>query len=135
VLTSIFFLALAFAPLTSLIAMLELAARVLIDAGFTRRRAVLVAGGLGFLMGVPSALSMSFFDSQDFVWGVGLMLSGFFFALAVVRYGVTRFRTELINTADSDIRIGRWWDRVIYLVLIQAVVLMGWWLYQAADLS
>ncbi|HEX6926947.1 MAG TPA: sodium-dependent transporter [Longimicrobiaceae bacterium] len=135
VLTSIFFLALAFAALTSLIAMIELAARVLIDAGFTRRRAMILTGILGFLMGVPSALSMGFFENQDFVWGVGLMLSGFFFALAVVRYGVTRFRTELINAETSDLRIGRWWDGVIYLVLVQAIVLMGWWLYQATDFS
>src|SRR5690606_7071772 len=126
---------LAFAALSSLIAMLELASRVLIDGGMPRERAVALAGGLGFLMGVPSALSMGFFDNQDFVWGVGLMLSGFFFALAVVRYGVTRFRTELVNTASSDLRIGRWWDVVIYAVLVQAVVLMGWWLYQAAYLT
>lgn len=135
VLTSIFFLALAFAALTSLIAMLELASRVLIDTGISRARAVGVAGGLGFLMGIPSALSMDFFDNQDFVWGVGLMLSGFFFALAVVRYGVARFRAEFVNTAEADIRIGRWWDIVIYAVLVEAVVLMGWWVYQATDLT
>ncbi|HEX6071355.1 MAG TPA: sodium-dependent transporter [Longimicrobiaceae bacterium] len=134
-LTSIFFLALAFAALTSLIAMIELAARVLIDGGMTRRRAVPLVGALGFLLGVPSALSMDVFDNQDFVWGVGLMLSGFFFAFAVVKYGVTRFRLEFINTASSDVRVGRWWDLVIYAVLAEAVVLMGWWLYQATDLS
>lgn len=134
-LTSLFFLALAFAALSSLIAMIELASRVLIDRGMPRRRAVMVAGGLGFLMGIPSALSMAVFDNQDFVWGVGLMLSGFFFALAVVRYGVTRFREELVNTASSDIRVGRWWDWAIRFVLVQAVVLMGWWLYQATDVT
>ena len=134
-LTSVFFLALAFAAITSLIAMIELASRVMIDRGMPRRRAVLLAGGLGFAMGVPSALSMAFFDNQDFVWGVGLMLSGFFFALAVVRYGVTRFREEFVNTATADIRVGRWWDYAIYFVLVQAVVLMGWWLYQATDLT
>ena len=135
VLTSIFFLALAFAAITSLIAMIELSARVLIDGGMARTRAVAISGGLGFLMGVPSALSMGFFENQDFVWGVGLMLSGFFFALAVVRYGVTKFRNELINTAEADIRIGRWWDLVIYAVMVEAVVLMGWWMYQATDFS
>src|SRR5690606_8931271 len=55
-LTSIFFLALAFAAISSLIAMLELATRVLIDGGMPRGRAVALAGGLGFLLGVPSAL-------------------------------------------------------------------------------
>jgi hypothetical protein len=135
VLTGVFFLALAFAALSSLIAMIELAARVLIDGGMARSRAVLLAGGLGFILGVPSALSMNVFDNQDFVWGVGLMLSGFFFAFAVVRYGVTRFRREFINTESSDIRVGGWWDVLIYAVMLQAVVLMGWWVYQAADLT
>src|SRR5690606_27532981 len=84
-------------------------------------------------LGVPSALDMAFFDNQDFVWGVGLMLSGFFFAFAVVRYGVRQFRERFINGEGADVRIGPWWDRAMYLVLVQAVVLMGWWLYQAID--
>lgn len=132
-LTALFFLALAFAAITSLISMIELATRVLVDGGMTRGRAIVLVGGAGFLLGIPSALSMPFFDNQDFVWGVGLMLSGFFFAFAVVRYGVRRFRETFINTPSSDIRIGGWWDGVIRLVLVQAVVLMGWWMYQAID--
>jgi neurotransmitter:Na+ symporter, NSS family len=113
--------------------MIELATRILIDGGATRRRAITLVGSLGFLLGVPSALSMAFFDNQDWVWGVGLMLSGFFFAFAVVRFGATRFRERFVNTPDSDLRIGRWWDLAIYLVMVQAVVLMGWWLWQAVD--
>jgi SNF family Na+-dependent transporter len=132
-LTAIFFLALAFAALSSLIAMIELATRILIDGGATRRRAITLVGSLGFLLGVPSALSMAFFDNQDWVWGVGLMLSGFFFAFAVVRFGAARFRALFVNTPDSDLRIGGWWDFAIYAVMVQAVVLMGWWLWQAVD--
>jgi SNF family Na+-dependent transporter len=132
-LTSIFFLALAFAAISSLIAMIELATRVLVDAGIDRRRAVVTVGGVGFLLGIPSALNMAFFDNQDFVWGVGLMLSGFFFAFAMSRFGTSRFRARFINSDASDIRIGRWWDWVIYLVMAQAIVLMAWWLYQAID--
>ena len=135
VLTSLFFLALAFAAISSLISMIELVTRVLIDGGMTRPRAISAVGLAGFLLGIPSALSMAFFDNQDWVWGVGLMLSGFFFAFAVVRYGVSDFRARFINTADADIRIGRWWDAAIYLVLVQAIVLMGWWLWQAIDLA
>jgi SNF family Na+-dependent transporter len=132
-LTAIFFLALAFAALSSLIAMIELATRILIDGGATRKRAITLVGSLGFLLGVPSALSMAFFDNQDWVWGVGLMLSGFFFAFAVVRFGAARFRARFVNTPDSDLRIGRWWDIAIYAVMVQAVVLMAWWLWQAVD--
>ena len=59
------------------------------------------------------------------------LLSGFFFAFAVVRYGVSRWRETYLNTPDSDVRIGAWWDWAIRLVLVEAVVLMVWWLYQA----
>ncbi|HUE77157.1 MAG TPA: sodium-dependent transporter [Longimicrobiales bacterium] len=129
-LTSLFFLALAFAAISSLIAMIELAVRVLVDGGATRSRAIWIVGGMGFLLGVPSALSMTVFDNQDWVWGVGLMVSGLFFAVAVLRYGVTRFREELINHENADLRIGRWWDWAIRLVVVQAVVLIVWWFAQ-----
>lgn len=128
----LFFLALLFAAWTSLISMVELAVRVLVDGGATRKRAILWVAAAGFLFGVPSALSLGFFGNQDFVWGVGLMLSGFFFAFAVVRYGVRRFREELVNQAGSDIRIGRWWDVAIVFCLVEATVLVGWWFAQAA---
>ncbi len=60
------------------------------------------------------------------------MVSGLFFAIAVITAGVRRFRTHQLNHADSDIRIGAWWEVVIsVLVPLQAVVLMGWWLVQA----
>ena len=127
----LFFLALSFAAWTSLVAMIELPSRVLRDAGIPRGRAIGIVGIASLLCGVPSALNMDFFHNQDWVWGAGLMLSGFFFAFAVVRYGVTEWRRTFINTSDSDIRIGAWWDWAIRLVLVQAVVLMGWFLWQA----
>jgi NSS family neurotransmitter:Na+ symporter len=128
---ALFFLALTFAAWTSLVAMVELATRILRDLGMTRGHAIATVGGAGLLFGVPSALRLGFFQNQDWVWGVGLMLSGFFFAFAVLRYGVTRFRERFINQAGSDIRIGAWWDWAIRLVAVQAVVLMGWWLWSA----
>ncbi len=126
----IFFLALVFAAWSSLVAMVELASRVVMDLGLPRTQAIAVVGIAGLLMGVPSALNMAFFQNQDFVWGVGLMLSGFFFAIAVLRYGVTNWRNEFLNTGDSDIHIGAWWDWAIRLVVVQAVVLIVWWLWQ-----
>ncbi len=126
----LFFLALVFAAWTSLISMIELATRVLQDGGMARRRAIWLVGGFGFLLGVPSALSQNVFADQDFVWGVGLMVSGLFFAFAVLRYGVRRFREQLVNTADSDIRIGVWWEWAIRLVVVEAIVLIVWWIAQ-----
>ncbi len=132
---SLFFLALVFAAWSSLVAMIELASRILRDLGMSRQKAIVAVGVSGFLMGIPSALNTGFFQNQDWVWGVGLMLSGFFFAFAVLRYGVTKWRETFINTADSDVHIGAWWDWAIRLIMVQAVVLMGWWLFQARGSS
>jgi NSS family neurotransmitter:Na+ symporter len=105
------------------------------DLGLTRKRAITVVGGAGVLFGIPSALKLGFFQNQDWVWGVGLMLSGFFFAFAVLRYGVTRWREKFINQEGSDVRIGAWWDWAMRLVVVEAVVLMVWWLWSARALD
>ncbi|MBT8461456.1 MAG: sodium-dependent transporter, partial [Gemmatimonadetes bacterium] len=131
----LFFLALVFAAWSSLISMIELASRVLIDFGLSRARAIQVVAIAGFLFGIPSALSMDFFRNQDWVWSVGLMLSGLFFAAGVLRYGVNRFRTRLVNREGSDIVIGRWWNAVMIFVILEALVLLGWWLSQAVDMT
>ncbi len=130
-----FFLALVFAAWSSLISMIELASRVLIDFGLSRPRAILVVAVVGFLLGVPSALSLGFFRNQDWVWSVGLMLSGLFFAITVLRHGLDRFRQKLVNRAQSDLRIGRWWNVAMLFVVVEALVLLVWWLSQAVNPS
>ncbi len=134
----LFFLALTFAAFTSLIAMIELATRVLRDAGMERSRAIRVVGVVGFLLGLPSALSLRFLHNQDFVWGVGLMVSGLFFAIAILVYGARRFREQQLNHEHSNIKVGRGWDLVITVVVpLEALVLLAWWFYQVrgADLA
>tara|TARA_B110000263_G_scaffold240720_1_gene244205 strand:- start:12 stop:1058 length:1047 start_codon:yes stop_codon:yes gene_type:complete len=131
VLQGLFFLALVFAAWTSLVAMIELASRILIDLGMARSRAIMAVGLAGILFGIPSALNLEIFQNQDWVWGVGLMLSGFFFAFAVLRYGVTKWREKFINQEGSDIHIGAWWDWAMRLVAVEAVVLALWWLWGA----
>ena len=127
----LFFLALVFAAWTSLVAMIELASRILIDLGMARSRAITAVGLAGILFGIPSALKLGIFQNQDWVWGVGLMVSGFFFAFAVLRYGVTKWREKFINQEGSDIRIGAWWDWAMRLVAVEAIVLALWWLWEA----
>lgn len=46
--------------------------------------------GVGFLLGLPSALHIGILDNQDWAWGVSLMLSGLFCALAGGRYGAAK---------------------------------------------
>lgn len=130
----LFFLGLSFAAFSSLISMIELATRSLVDAGIKRRRAIAAVAIIGFILGVPSAVNLGFLGNQDFVWGVALMISGAFVAAAVIRYGAERFRLEAIGGGDNDWRVGLTWERLIkYAVPLQAVVLLVWWLYQSAS--
>ena len=129
----LFFLGLSFAAFSSLISMIELATRTFVDAGMNRPVAIGAVCGLGFLLGVPSALSENILANQDFVWGIGLLISGGFVAMAVLRYGVRRFRLDAIAGAPGDVDPGRGWEVLIGIAIpAQAVVLLGWWLYQSA---
>lgn len=127
-----FFLALGFAAISSLISMIELITRIFMDMGLTRKIAIILVGSVSFVLGTPSALSMGFFGNQDWVWGVGLMVSGFFIALAAIKYGVKRFRENFINQEGNDINLGRFFDIMVFLIPAQFVLLIWWWFSQAA---
>ena len=128
----VFFLALFCAALSSLIAMIELASRVLIDAGFSRRIAVRLVGLVTVVCGIPSAISPAVFENQDWVWGLALMISGLFISVGVTRYGPKRFRTELINIGEGNTKVGPLFSWVLqYLIPVQFVIMFGWWMYQA----
>ena len=86
------------------------------------------------VLGLPSASNLNFLANQDWVWGVGLILSGAFIAFAVKQYGIDKFRTELINGYGSDIKIGKWYNYIIgILIPIQVVVLILWWLISSVS--
>ena len=131
--STFFFIALTFAALSSLISMIELSTRILMDMKLTRRSALLVVYLATLLLGIPSAVSVDFFLNQDWTWGIGLMLSGAFIAIAVITYGADRFRTEQINSPHSDIKIGLWYNHLIrYAIPAQVIILVIWWFYQVS---
>ena len=130
----LFFLGLSFAAFSSLISMIELATRVLVDAGLRRKQAIACVGVFGFVLGVPSALYTGFLGNQDFVWGVALMLSGAFVAFAVIRYGAADFARTVVSGGEGDWSAGRLWIFLIrFAVPAQAMILLGWWLYLSAS--
>jgi NSS family neurotransmitter:Na+ symporter len=132
VFTAIFFLALSFAALSSLLAMIEMSTRNLMDMGVSRRRAIPLVWIVAFLLGIPSAISLEFFGNQDWTWGVGLMVSGFFFTLAVIIYGAKGFRQKLINQIGNDVNIGKWYEYLIkYILPLEFIVLIVWWFWQS----
>lgn len=129
----LFFLGLTFAAFSSLISMIELAAKVLIDGGFSRKKATIIVCIAGFLMGLPSATNLTVFANQDFVWGVGLMVSGAFISFGVIRYGSHRFRQQLVNTDPDSLQLSSWWSTVMtFIIPVEVVTLLAWWMYQSA---
>ena len=82
---------------------------------------------------MPSAWKLGFFQNQDWVWGLGLMVSGLFIALAVIKFGASRFRDEIVNTPEEHRPVGRWFVFVIkYVIPVEFAALMIWWFYKAA---
>jgi neurotransmitter:Na+ symporter, NSS family len=125
----LFFLALALAAISSLIAMVELATTNLMNFGIQRHRAAAYTGIAAFLFGIPSAYSIDFLRNQDWVWGVGLLISGLLTSLAILKYGVEKARAEINET--SDIHIGAWWSVLMRLIPVMFLVIFGWWVYRS----
>ncbi|MDA1027904.1 MAG: sodium-dependent transporter [Bacteroidetes bacterium] len=132
-LAMLFFLGLSFAAFSSLISMIELTTRIFVDMGIARRNAVVAVCSVSFLMGIPSAINLTFFGNQDFVWGVALMISGAFIAFSINKYGVTAFRKDAIDGTVGDWNAGPVWDLMLkYVIPLQAVALLGWWFWLSA---
>jgi NSS family neurotransmitter:Na+ symporter len=133
ILLPLFFLTLCFAALSSLIAMVEMVTRIFMDAGIKRKNSVLMVGMMGFLFGIPSAIKIDFFNNQDWTWGLGLLVNGIFFTFAVIKFGTSRFRRELINSDKNTINLGKWFEYIILLVIpLEFVCVLGWWFWQSA---
>lgn len=131
ILAAIFFLAMAIAALSSLLPMIEVGVRNLMDAGHDRKKATLIVIIVGFLLGVPSAYSLDFLNNQDWVWGIGLLVSGLFVSFALMKYGLEKVRNNDINTPWSDFNIGKWWSICVGLFPVFFVLITGWWIKQA----
>ena len=81
------------------------------------------------MFGIPSALNLNLLSNQDFVWGLGLILSGAFISFTLVKAGISRIRTEVILVDKNDLSIGHLWEKIIsYVVPAMAAALLLWWL-------
>ena len=101
---TMFFLALSFAALTSMISTVELCVRNFVDHGISRPKAVGFTSLAIFFFGLPSAMTWilvddstgvafpQFLEVQDHIWGYGLMFSGLFIAYSILKYGWNRYR-------------------------------------------
>ncbi len=128
----VFFAGLAMAALSSLIAMVELGVKTLMDLGLRRTMSGVILGLVGFVAAFPSAINMNVFKNQDWVWGLGLLVSGAFFSAGAIYHGVGRLRRRINATTDGW-KLGGWFDIMIVCVIPFGIIAMlVWWFYQAA---
>ncbi len=124
----LFFFAFFLAAFSSLLPMIELFISNLQDMGLTRNKAAIRAGIFCIIFGFPSAYSLDIFNNQDWVWGVGLIVSGFFIIIAVIKYGVTKFKKDYIDQ-DSDFKVPDFYFAACMILNVPlAVILIYWWL-------
>ncbi|XP_071804584.1 uncharacterized sodium-dependent transporter YocR-like [Asterias amurensis] len=124
-----FFFSLLLAGFSSLVAQLELFVHNMKDFGVSRKIATPVVALVVFFSGLGSALSLNFLVNQDFVWGFGLLLSGMALQFLVIRYGVHKFREELVNKfSESDWPLPVIWEWIVKFVApLEALTLIVWW--------
>lgn len=127
----IFFLALLIAALSSTISMVEMATRIVQDAGINRKKSIIIAGAGLTLLGIPSALDINFLNNQDWVYGIGVLVSGFLVALIAIKLGPKKIWQKYIApSADLDVP---WVFNLIYTAPFMFVAIFGWWLWQASQ--
>ncbi|KPK32822.1 MAG: Na+-dependent transporter [Chlamydiae bacterium SM23_39] len=142
-----FFLLLAFAAITSGIALLEIPVIYFVDSKkWSRKKAVLIIGVLVFLLGIPSALSQgsnrflsnmkidligrqSLLDIMDFVWGNFTMVlaAGIIAIFVGWVWGIRNVKEELAIGSYGFKRIAAIWGvlvKYIIPVLIFVILLM-----------
>ncbi|UCE36301.1 MAG: sodium-dependent transporter [Thermoplasmata archaeon] len=140
VIAGVFFLAMAFAAITSMISGFEITVRNFMDHGWSRNKSLTVTSSCIFIFGLPSALIVleggipAAFKNQDHVWSFGLIVSGMFVFFAVLKYGIDHFRETLVNTEWNDLYIGKWWVYIMYLFPLQFGFLMLWFFSQSISL-
>ena len=127
----IFFALLAIAALTSLFSMIEVGVKVVVDLGIPRKKAVVGVCVAGFLVGCFSAWSLNNIDNQDWVWGLGLLISGALIAILTLKHGVEKMRTEEVNADGAEIKFGKaYFNTCIYLAPILVAVMVIYWCIQ-----
>lgn len=143
VFAGLFFILLFIAALTSSMSLVQVVVAYFIDEkGLSRTKAVLIAGGLIFLLGIPAALSFgtmkdvtiffgkTYFDFMDILTSIYLLpIGGLFIALCLgFRYGLKKTMHELDTDTNSFYLKEIWAFTIKYispLILLAIIIYFG----------
>ncbi|MDM7274502.1 MAG: sodium-dependent transporter [Thermoprotei archaeon] len=127
----IFFVAFWFAAFTSLYTIHEVTLRPLKDLGMPPWQAAVLTGVIAILIGIPTALSGTWLDYYDTVWGViGLALGLAGIALIVGFLTNTEtVRRELMAVEPKPlIPLGSWWNFLVKINVVIPIIFFIWWI-------
>ncbi len=129
-LSLLFFLALFVAAFSSLLPMIKLFLQNALDLELSNQKTLLLVVVFFIIFGFPSAWSLDFFSNQDWVWGVGLIVTGLFIMIGVALNKPADFKQEAIDAGSDFILSTRFFVVAIYVNIIVAIFLIYWWLSQ-----
>lgn len=126
----VFFMALTLAAFSSFLPMLELLKTNLVKLKLSNKTNLVIIFIVFVIFGFPSAYSLDWFSNQDWVWGLGLIVSGIFIAFGTAKYGALNFKRAFIDR-DSDIHIPDFFFKYTILVNIGVgLFIIYWWMSQ-----
>lgn len=129
-LSAIFFMALFVAAFSSLLPMVELFMQNVADLNVSKSKTLRIVIICFIVIGFPSAWSLDFFSNQDWVWGVGLIVTGLFILIGVAMNDPIKFKSENIDSGSDMILSSGFFKWAIYLNIAIAFFLIYWWLSQ-----
>ena len=129
-LSVIFFLALTLAAFSSLLPMVELFLQNVSDLKVSKRTTWIIVI-VGFIVvGLPSAWSLDFFSNQDWVWGVGLIVTGLFILIGVAMNNPGSFKQETIDVGSDMVFPTSIFKIAVFANIVIGFFLIYWWLSQ-----
>lgn len=129
-LSVLFFLALFVAAFSSLLPMIELFMQNVADLNISKRNTLVFVIVCFIVFGFPSAWSLDYFSNQDWVWGVGLIVTGLFILIAVAMNNPVKFKESTIDIGSDMILPSGFFRIAITANIAIGFFLIYWWLSQ-----
>ncbi|MEM6735097.1 MAG: sodium-dependent transporter [Bacteroidota bacterium] len=129
-LSTLFFLALTVAAFSSLLPMMELFLQNVADLKIPKRQTLIIVIVCFVLLGFPSAWSLDFFSNQDWIWGVGLIVTGLFILIGIAMNKPGTFKKQTIDVDSDLIMPTSYFKFAVFANVIFGFFLIYWWLSQ-----
>ena len=129
-LSVLFFLALFVAAFSSLLPMIELFMQNVADLNISKRKTLVFVIVCFIAFGFPSAWSLDFFSNQDWVWGVGLIVTGLFILIGVAMNNPVKFKESTIDIGSDMVLPSGFFRFAIFANIAIGFFLIYWWLSQ-----